>query len=252
MLHSGLVSVTFRKLSVTEIVTLVTEAGLEGIEWGGDVHVPHGDLTRARETRRCTLDAGIKIASYGSYYRLGNDEISFELVLETALELGAPGIRVWAGTRGSAKEDEDYWQEIIDASRQVIEVAARSGISISYEFHPDTLADTTESTLRLLNAVAHPDLFTYWQVPTNADVQKNRDSLKRLLDRISNIHVFHLNPGYERCPLEDGQEDWIKYLDILCSSEREHYAMLEFVRSDSVDAFREDARTLIRWLDARK
>ena len=41
MIESGLVSITFRKLTVEKIIELVKEAGLQGIEWGGDVHVPH-------------------------------------------------------------------------------------------------------------------------------------------------------------------------------------------------------------------
>ena len=40
MLIPGLVSVTFRKLSRTEIAGLMVNAGLSAIEWGGDVHVP--------------------------------------------------------------------------------------------------------------------------------------------------------------------------------------------------------------------
>ena len=47
--RTGLVSVTFRKLTPEKIIELVSEAGLNAIEWGGDVHVPHGDLKRAAE-----------------------------------------------------------------------------------------------------------------------------------------------------------------------------------------------------------
>jgi hypothetical protein len=46
MIQTGLVSITFRQLSPPAIIDLVRQAGLEGIEWGGDVHVPHGDLGR--------------------------------------------------------------------------------------------------------------------------------------------------------------------------------------------------------------
>ena len=80
----------------------MVQAGLDGIEWGGDVHVPHGDLRRAREVRDMTRSEAIRIASYGSYYRVGDRApTSFEKVLDTAVELGAPLIRVWAGKQGS-------------------------------------------------------------------------------------------------------------------------------------------------------
>ena len=89
MIHPGLVSVTFRQLAPRTIVDLVAEAGLWGIEWGGDVHAPVGDLHIAREVRAMTLDAGLAVAAYGSYFRFRPDD-SFERVLETAIALGAP------------------------------------------------------------------------------------------------------------------------------------------------------------------
>ena len=51
-MKTGLVSVTFRELASREIVALVANAGLDGIEWGGDVHVPHGELSTARQVLR--------------------------------------------------------------------------------------------------------------------------------------------------------------------------------------------------------
>jgi hypothetical protein len=51
MIRTGLVSVTFRQLSAEEIIKLVVCAGLEGIEWGGDIHVPHGDLKRSSASK---------------------------------------------------------------------------------------------------------------------------------------------------------------------------------------------------------
>ena len=59
----GLVSVTFRKLLPHEIIDLVVKSGLSGIEWGGDVHVPHGEADTARMVKRMTLDAGLNVSS---------------------------------------------------------------------------------------------------------------------------------------------------------------------------------------------
>ncbi|MDD5482315.1 MAG: hypothetical protein PHP98_01495 [Kiritimatiellae bacterium] len=48
MFISGLTSVTFRKLSCRKVAALVKKAGLAAIEWGGEVHVPHGDIARGK------------------------------------------------------------------------------------------------------------------------------------------------------------------------------------------------------------
>ena len=133
MIHPGLVSITFRKLSPAEIVALVRKAGLRGIEWGGDIHVPHGDIGRAREARALTEEAGLAVAAYGSYYRAGWSEtngLPFKRVLDSAVELGAPTIRVWAGGKGSADVDEAGRWAVIEDLRRVAALAATLVVSL--------------------------------------------------------------------------------------------------------------------------
>ncbi|MCX7868671.1 MAG: hypothetical protein N2322_01855, partial [Terrimicrobiaceae bacterium] len=109
----GLVSISFRQLAPAEIVRLCTRAGLGLVEWGGDVHVPHGNLEAAKSVRRLTADAGLHTAAYGSYLRLGQPEPSLEAVLDTAAELGAPVVRVWAGSKGSAEATPEDWSRVV-------------------------------------------------------------------------------------------------------------------------------------------
>lgn len=71
MLNTGLVSVTFRDKTPEEIISAVKQCGLEGIEWGGDVHVLPGDVSRAREIRHLTEQAGLAVWAYGSYFEAG-------------------------------------------------------------------------------------------------------------------------------------------------------------------------------------
>ena len=54
-----------------------------------------GEFTRA---------AGLSVASYGTYYRLGQGQ-DFSAYLTAAEALGAPSLRLWAGTRGSDAVD---------------------------------------------------------------------------------------------------------------------------------------------------
>src|SRR5690625_6345640 len=57
MLRPGICSVTYRDLPPEEIVPLAAEAGLECIEWGGDVHVAPGVPDLAEHTRVRTEEA---------------------------------------------------------------------------------------------------------------------------------------------------------------------------------------------------
>jgi 3-dehydroshikimate dehydratase len=258
MINTGLVSVTFRQLAPNTIVDLVRQAKLDAIEWGGDVHVPHGDELTAHAVRRLTLNAGIRTASYGSYYRVGHaDTVPFTGVVQTALALGASVIRVWAGTRASADADDAYRQQVIEDSIRIANEADQAGMIVAYEFHGNTLTDTYDSALRLLTAVDHQAIKTYWQPPP-LSVEENLEGLEALLPWLTNVHVisWQAAPGEagdaemhktERAPLAAMAEAWHRYFEVLGQSENDHYALLEFVRDDSPEQFMEDAALLGAW-----
>lgn len=252
MIYGGLVSVTFRKLTPVDIVALVRQAGLRGIEWGGDIHVPHGDLPKAREVRELTHEAGLEVTAYGSYYRVASSEdngLPFSQVLETAIELGAPVIRVWAGTAGSAAADEESrWRVVMDL-RRIADLAAKAGVRVATEFHGGTLTDTNESTNRLLLEVDHPNLFTYWQPLTGMSDETCLQALDQLAPRLSHLHVFHWNTPQDRRPLAEGEARWRKFLSAALKAPGDRGAMLEFVCDEAPENFLRDAATLKQWLE---
>ncbi len=251
MISTGLVSITFRQLSPEAIVALVREAGLRGIEWGGDVHVPHGDLGQARRVGEMTREAGLEVAAYGSYFRVSHSEengLPFSQVLDSALELGAPVIRVWAGTAGSATVgDEARWRTVADL-RRITEMAAKAGVRVATEFHGGTLTDTNESANQLLLEVDHANLFTYWQPLMGMDDEMCLEALDQLSPRLSHLHVYHWRSPQERCPLSEGESRWAKFLTAAEQASGDRYAMLEFVKDDAPEGFLRDAKTLRSWL----
>lgn len=241
----GLVSITFRQLAPREIVALVAEAQLAGIEWGGDVHVPHGDLARAKEVGRITRDAGLAVAAYGSYYYVGkseNEGLAFTSVLETAVALGAPLIRVWSGNTGPAQTDAVTRQRIVTDSQRIATLAAAAQVPVAYEFHGGTLTETAASALDLLRTVRHPNLATLWQTPLGLDDAACAASLRQLLPEVRNLHVFHWDT--DRRPLAEGAARWRTLFGILSETGRDHYALLEYVANDDQQSFRRDAQTL--------
>lgn len=250
MIYTGLVSVTFRKLSPKEIVEMVKKAGLKGIEWGGDIHVPHGDVLRAREVSQMTQDFGLRVAAYGSYYKVGHNtekEMAFERVLETAVALKAPTIRIWAGDRGSRNADEAWWNKVADESRSLASMSEKEGISISFEYHNDTLMDTPEAASRLLKEINHSNIRSYWQIPIELNKGMRKYSLEQIIPWLSNIHMYYYKDQL-RATLADGQEEWTDYLEIIKKLEGEHFCMIEFVKNDNPQQFFEDASTLNKLL----
>lgn len=249
MLQGGLVSITFRKLDARAVVDLVSTAGLRGIEWGGDVHVPHGDTARAREVGAMTRDAGLRVAAYGSYYRVGvPDGPTFEEVRDSAVALGAPWIRVWPGNAGSADASPEARRAIEQDALRIAELAAEAGLKVGYEFHANTLTDTAASAAALLETTAHPAVATFWQPPNGMPTDEALRGLETVVDHVVEAHVFawesSATGGVERFPLSRHRERWRRYLGRLHATDRDMFALLEFVRDDAPAQFREDAATL--------
>jgi sugar phosphate isomerase/epimerase len=248
MLIPGLVSISFRQLDPQEIVRLVAQAHLEAIEWGGDVHVPPGDVNRARDVGRWTRNAGLMVSAYGSYYRLADERkeaAPFEQVLASAVALGAPTIRVWAGGKASADCPPTDRQRIIEDALRIADLAARSGITISLEYHGGTLTDTRESAHALLKELTHPNLEFLWQPSNGEPVEACTARLLDVLPRLRNVHVFHWWPtAADRHPLIHGADRWHTYIEIVRETKKSVDFLLEFVVDNSPAQFLEDAATL--------
>lgn len=251
MLYSGLLSITFRQLKAQEIVDLARDAGVDSIEWGGDLHVPHGDLDIARQVAQMTRDAGLKVSAYGSYYRLRREEpVAFETVLATAVELGAPLLRVWAGDQGSDAITSTDRVRIVAESRRIADLADQAGVTVTYEYHGNTLTDNRSSTVHLLQAVNHPQVKTFWQPAQKTSIAERLADLDAVTPWLSNVHVFHWGPGgfQDRRALADGAAEWKQYIAHLSAIPGSRYLSLEYVRGDSPQQFLDDAATLRQWI----
>lgn len=253
----GLVSISFREISNEKIVELVSDAGLSGIEWGGDRHVPHGDIGIARRTRQSTLDAGLEVAAYGSYYRFDEcfEDVTesgpeFDQVLDTASALGAPSIRVWAGRKDADALSDLESGRVVERAREIGEAAAKQSIRIDFEFHENTLTHTNESTACLLDRVNHPNVWTLWQPALQVGHAYRKSGLQSLVNRVSNIHCnyFGENAWPDQLELSDGASEWADYLEVVRQSCRNRWILIEHVKDHSEENFRKDAATLKDWL----
>jgi sugar phosphate isomerase/epimerase len=253
VLIPGLCSVTFRRLDPPTVLALAARAGLATVEWGADVHVPVGDLAAARDVAARTAEAGLTVASYGSYVRAGvPGGPDVDEVLATARALGAPRVRVWAGDTGSA--DTPDRGPVVRALADLVHRADDLGLQIGTESHGGTLTDTTRSTQRLLadvdDLVGRPLLSTYWQPTVDAADEAALRELTLLLDRVSTVHAFSWWPGTTRNPLRSRESLWTGVAGVLARSGRDHDVLLEFVPDDDPDVLAREAATLREWLSA--
>jgi sugar phosphate isomerase/epimerase len=264
---AGLCSVTVRHLGIEEVAKLAAEAGLTAIEWGGDVHVPPGDAAAAKRARVVCAAAGLRCASYGSYLLADGDGSPdvIATVLDTAVALGAPNVRVW--TPFAVEPGSSRTGEVVDALARVSAEAAARDLAVGLEFHGGTLTATAESVSSLLDAVGAPNLSTYWQPPYwSADRSPADDAaeIKELATRLSHVHVYEWAGAEDRRPLTEGKRRWRAVFDALAETETDtetdteterpgrpapRCAFLEFVAGDDPRALLRDAATLHELLE---
>ncbi|MDQ0615229.1 3-dehydroshikimate dehydratase [Microbacterium sp. W4I4] len=248
IMRPGLCSVTFRQLTPEQIVVRAAEAELEVIEWGGDVHVPAGDPERAAQVAQATVDAGLAVCSYGSYFRAGADE-ALTPILDSAEALGADRVRIWAGRVDSADATPAQYAQVVSRLRDAAAEASDRGIGLALEYHRGTVADNPDAVLRLLADVANPVLSTYWQPSVGAADAVALAEFDALAAQTSAVHVFSWWPEAQRLRLHERAELW----QALCAAASAlpvppRDALLEFVPDDDPALLAAEAATLRGWL----
>lgn len=238
-MKTGLVSVTFRKLAPLEIIRLCKEAGLDGIEWGSDVHAK--DVECAKAIREMMEEACLETFSLGSYYSLGKGQ-DFHQVVEIAKALRAPNIRIWAGDKERSEIDEDRLEKLASEARMAADEAAKAGMTLSFEYHTHSLTSEQESAMELWNKIGRDNVYLYWQPLEHIPMEKQMADLEELNEKkiLKNIHVYYWK-RLERFPLTEAKDLWKQYLTRGNSASA---ALLEFVKEDDPVQFLEDAKVL--------
>lgn len=251
----GLCSVTFRDLSPEALIALARTNGVRAIEWGGDVHLPPDQAaTKGPEIARLCREAGLTSPSYGSYLRAGDAGVREALpaVLEAAASVGAGNIRVWAGRVSGPQADAATWAAVRDDLVFMAEQAQRHGITVSVEYHRDTLTQEAADAARLFTDCNHANLFSYWQPVPGRGRATWLNEIAQIAPWLGYVHVFHWLPASPRDdmrPLHEGEEDW--HALIAACQPAAHWphgrtAFLEFVRENDPSAFEEDMKVLNR------
>lgn len=245
-MKTGFTTITFREMSIDELILLAKETNLTGIEWGGDVHIPPESTTEfiCDVKRKCT-QAGLDVLSYGSYYR-GLDEQDFEPILNTASTLGAPIIRIWAGNKSPDLVDDDFFNKLVQNIKNICDMAIKKGIKIALEYHDKTMTETKESALKLIQAVDKPNLYTYWQPNPKITFEEHLAEIQLLMPWICTYHVFaweHIDGTNARFPLDKHFDIWHKYLFNIALKKNINL-ILEHTKDEKREIFVEDANTL--------
>jgi sugar phosphate isomerase/epimerase len=253
----GLCSVTLRQWSIEEVSLAAEQAGLQAIEWGGDVHVPPGDQTAATSARSASERHGLTITSYGSYLQPSASDDEIRVALDTAVAIGARTVRVWTPFGDLPGCSADVWAAHRDGLACIAAAADERSLQVGVEFHGWTLTHTAASANRLLDEVAADNLSTYWQpVYWEPELLDDREGqlaeLRAVAPRLAHLHVYWWR-GRDRLPLADGGHVWPAALAMAAANPWPHgprAALLEFVPGDDPALLPREAAQLREWLAA--
>ena len=243
-LHTGLVSISFRKASVEELIDRCLASGVTAVEWGSDVHVPAGDVEAAKKTAALCRQAGLELPEYGSYYYLTHEPETFEAVLASARALETPLIRIWGGKKSSdALTTADYAGLVADA-RRCCDLAPDRTLCL--ECHKNSVTDEYHTALQFLKDVDRQNLRMFWQPHQFRNPAYNLEALKDLLPFVEAVHVFSWDRE-RMLPLHEMEDQWQQYLSLLKPAGVPNY-MLEFMHDHRLDSLPATAKTLSGWL----
>jgi sugar phosphate isomerase/epimerase len=211
--------------------------------------VPYGALDKAADVAAEMNLYNLCASSYGTYYRLGwlHEKNLFEMILEIAQILGAPMVRVWGGGMAGRHLNMKMRREMIDDAIKIAAAAKKFNISVSLEYHPESITDTPKSAVDFMNEVRNwggDNIYLYWQPKPLISFAENKQELLQVLPFLSYIHV-RAQEGNIRFLLWEHTSYWQEYIKIIKDSGREHSFLLEFTKDDNAGYFVEDAKVLV-------
>lgn len=253
MLYPGLVSITYRQCSPAQIIALCTENGLSAIEWGGDIHVPHGDIENAVRIGGMTRAAGLCMPAYGTYYKAGtygkHYRQEFEKILQTACALDTPSLRLWAGTKNAEDITDGERDALLCELRDCADMAAAHGKTVTFERHNGTLTNRAVSALAMIREIGRENVCTHWQPSQFLTHEENCRGLSLLVPFIDCVHVFAWEgAGSQRFSLSEHRDHWADYLSILRGAKQDIPLLMEFSPHNDPAELPREAGTLLSWL----
>ena len=237
----GLTSVTFRDKTVDEILSFAKKSNIDGIEWGGDIHVPPGDIEQATLVGEKTRQAGLRVFSYGSYFFLGS-AMDIQPILETAKALGTDRVRIWAGKTASSKLALEERKEYVQEAKRIAELASSYGIELCFEYHRNSLTDCLESAKNLIEEIDRKNVLLYWQPNPEIGESEKLKEIATLQDYVRTIHCFYWTGINTRHLIEEGWQYWQTYLEAFTN--KDIPLILEFCLDDSFENAERDLKTL--------
>lgn len=196
-MHLSLCTISFRHhlTSMEQIASWAQKHHFDGIElWG--IHAMN--LADQPQLNAQWLDGyALSVSMISDYLPLqGSLQQAYQKVdslCHLAHRWGSRKLRTFAGQKASTDVGAAERQRWTEQLHLLAERCRQHGIRLLVETHPQTLADTTDSTLRLLKEVDHTALAVNFDVLHIWEAGENpRESLTKLLPFVEHFHLKNI------------------------------------------------------------
>jgi 3-dehydroshikimate dehydratase len=249
----GFCTIAYQEQPLAAALDRAAAMGFDGVElWGKPPHLPAGaGEAEGREIAEAIRERRLEAAVFGSYLRAVEEpfEPAAASLLAVARGLGAPLVRVWAADRGSDRADDALYALTARNLKTVCRRGADLGLRFVLERHSNTLADTLDSTLRLLEMASAPNLGVNYQILGGADTATAVEEMRSLGSRIWNVHAqsHRREDGVSRASdLCSGDIDYAPVVATLRAIGYGGYLELEFIRRGTTPSAELDSATVER------
>jgi len=218
MLRIGLSSSALLTRDLRAVLDAAKGAGVDAVEWAGDVHVPHDDPAAAQAAMMDTLRSGLTVASYATLYRAsaeGEAGLRFERVLDAAAALQAPLVRVYlgpapraGGRRPAARDGERLAAE----ARRLGDLAAARGLTLCLSFGRNTSLDSYPAALALVERIDHPFVRLAWEPLQGVPSAEASAALEACAPRLSMLVARRLDRDGAPLSLAGEADAWRRRL----------------------------------------
>ncbi len=241
------------EMSLQQVLSMASETGFDGVEiWGNDRHLSFNSALRKKEKiKRLCEKLGIEILCYGSYLRLLSQKFQqeFEAVVSVCEILDCKRLRIWAGSVASIKAGRTSLRQASMELKKLAIRAAKSEIQVVLENHDNTLCDSAEAIIDLINCANESNVGVYAQPSWPGTSSNFIEHLQKLQPVLVGIHAQNYSKSYENPELlSNGDVDYKSVASFLQKANLCVPVMIEFPGLRKREQFRESLCKDLKYL----
>ncbi|MEL6148240.1 MAG: sugar phosphate isomerase/epimerase [Chloroflexota bacterium] len=161
--------------------------------------------------------------------RRAHERKSFEALIPFAVALGTPGITVSPGLRGQGDPD-DAFARAVTALVKFVKLATEHDLPVSIEPHLDSIAQTPDEALDILDAVDGLQLTLDWSHLVTQGIRP--DAATTLLPRVRHVQVRQAAPMRMQTPFNQGVLDLERVMTLLLSAGYDGIVAVEHMQTE--------------------